>query len=123
MVYNIIQVLLTIVVLIFSIKLFIKGYKESKSDFEKVLYTMLSFAIMFPLVVYYLDRYNIPSKFGYTENIISSDWVGILTNYSAAIFSTLLSAVFLIFVTFKQMNETYKDNIKLNNETQRIQNN
>lgn len=83
---------------------------------------MLSFAILFPLIIYYLDRYNIPSKFGYTENIISSDWVSILTNYSAAIISTLLSAVFLIFITFKQMDETYKDNIKLNNETQRIQN-
>ena len=78
--------------------------------------------MMFPLLIYYLDRYNIPSKFGYTKNIISSDWVGILTNYSATLISTLLSAVFLIFVTFKQMDETYKDNIKLNNETQRIQN-
>lgn len=116
------QVILTITILVFSIKLFVKGYKDSKSDFEKVLYIMLSFAILFPLIVYYLDRYNIPSKFGYTENIISSDWVSILTNYSAAIISTLLSAVFLIFITFKQMDETYKDNIKLNNETQRIQN-
>ena len=116
------QVILTITILVFSIKLFVKGYKDSKSDFEKVLYTMLSFAILFPLIVYYLDRYNIPSKFGYTENIISSDWVSILTNYSAAIISTLLSAVFLIFTTFKQMDETYKANIKLNNETQRIQN-
>lgn len=122
MVEKVTQIILTIGILVFSIKLFIKGYKDSKSDFEKVLYTMLSFAIIFPLLVYYCDRYNIPSKLGYTENIISSDWVSILTNYSAAIISTLLSAVFLIFITFKQMDETYKDNIKLNNETQRIQN-
>ena len=122
MIEKVTQIILTICILVFSIKLFIKGYKDSKSDFEKVLYTMLSFAIIFPLLVYYCDRYNIPSKLGYTENIISSDWVSILTNYSAAIISTLLSAVFLIFITFKQMDETYKDNIKLNNETQRIQN-
>ena len=122
MIEKVTQVILTIAILAFSIKLFVKGYKDSKSNFEKILYTMLSFAIIFPLIVYYLDRYNIPSKFGYTENIISSDWVSILTNYSAAIISTLLSAVFLIFITFKQMDETYKDNIKLNNETQRIQN-
>ena len=122
MIEKVTQIILTIGILVSSIKLFIKGYKDSKSDFEKVLYTMLSFAIIFPLIIYYLDRYNIPSKFGYTENIISSDWVSILTNYSAAIISTLLSAVFLIFITFKQMDETYKDNIKLNNETQRIQN-
>lgn len=87
MVEKITQIILTIVVLIFSIKLFVKGYKDSKSEFEKVLYTMLSFAIMFLLIVYYLDRYNIPSKLGYTENIISSDWVIILANYSAAIIS------------------------------------
>lgn len=133
MVYDIIQGVLTVVVLTFFIKFFVKVYKESKSDLEKIVYVMLSLAIMFPVVVYYLDRYNIPSKLGHTENIISSDWVSILTNYSAAIFSTLLSAVFLIFITFKQMDETYKDNIKLNNkvykdniklnnETQRIQN-
>lgn len=133
MVEKITQILLTIIIFIFSIKLFIKGYKDSKSEFEKVLYIMLSCAIMFPLLVYYVDRYNIPSKLGYTENIISSDWLSILTNYSAAIISTLLSAAFLIFITFKQMDETYKDNvklndrvykdnIKLNNETQRIQN-
>lgn len=122
MIEKVTQIILTIGILVFSIKLFVKGYKDSKSDFEKVLYTMLSFAIILPLIVYYLDRYNIPSKLGYTENIISSDWVSILTNYSAAIISTLLSAVFLIFITLKQMDETYKDNIKLNNETQRIQN-
>ncbi len=119
---KIIQIILTVIIFIFSVKLFIKGYKDSKSDFEKVLYIMLSVAIMFPLFVYYLDRYNIPSRFGYTENIISSNWVDILTNYSATIISTLFSAVFLIFVTFKQMNETYNDNLKLNNEAQRIQN-
>lgn len=119
---DILQGILTVIIIIFSIKLFIKGYKDSKSEFEKVLYIMLSCAIIFPVIIYYLDRYNIPSKFGYTENVLSSDWVSILTNYSAAIISTLLSAVFLIFITFKQMDETYKDNIKLNNETQRIQN-
>lgn len=116
------QIILIIIVFTFSIKLFIKGYKDSKSEFEKVLYIILSFTIILPLLVYYLDRYNIPSKLGYAENIISSDWVSILTNYSAAIISTLLSSVFLMFITFRQMEETYKDNIKLNNETQRIQN-
>ncbi len=52
------QVILTIAILVFSIKLFVKGYKDSKSDFEKVLYTMLSFAILFPLIVYQYNYYN-----------------------------------------------------------------
>jgi len=119
---NIVQTIFTIATIIFSLKLFIKGYKDSKSDFEKVLYIMLSLAIMFPLVIYYLDRYNLPTKFGYTKNIVSTDWINILTNYSAVIFSTLINAVFLIYVTFKQIKETYKDNMKLNDEMQRLQN-
>lgn len=114
--------ILSIPSLIISIKLFIKGYKDSENDFEKILYILLSFAIWIPFIVYLLDRYNIPTKLGCTGNINSSDWVNILTDYSAAIISTLISAVFLIFVTSKQMDKTYKDNIKLNNETQRLQN-
>lgn len=122
MMEKITQIAITITIIILSIKLFLKGYKDYKSDFEKTLYIMLSFAIALPLIIYYLDRYDIPSKLGYTKNINSSDWVSMLINYSASIISTLLSAVFLIFVTFKQIEETHKDNMKLNNETLRIQN-
>lgn len=122
MIYSIIQLIFTILVLVIAIKLFNKGYKEAVSDFEKILYEMLSFATIFPIVIYYLDRYDIPSFFGYTTNINSSNWIGILIDYSAVIFSTLLSATFLIYVTLKQIEQTNKDNIKLNNETQRMQN-
>lgn len=122
MISSIIQLLLSVVLIVFSIKIFIKGYKDAKNEFEQVLYIVLSIAIMFPLVIYYLDRYNIPSRLGYTENINSSEWVSILMNYSAAIITAIIGAIFLVYVTFKQMNETYRDNIKLNNETQRIQN-
>jgi len=122
MISKIIEVIVVALVLIFSIISFMKGYKETKSDFEKILYTLLSVAFTIPLIIYYLDRYNLPSKLGYMDNINASNWVSILTNYSATIISTLISAVFLIFVTFKQMKETYKDNIKLNNENQRLQN-
>jgi len=122
MISKIIEVIVVALVLIFSIISFMKGYKETKSDFEKILYTLLSVAFTIPLIIYYLDRYNLPSKLGYMDNINASNWVSILTNFSATIISTLISAVFLIFVTFKQMKETYKDNIKLNNENQRLQN-
>ena len=34
---KIIQIILTVIIFIFSVKLFIKGYKDSKSDFEKAI--------------------------------------------------------------------------------------
>ena len=122
MLFTIIQIILTIVVIFVSTKFFMKGYKDTDDEFEKSLYILLSSSVFFLLLIYYLDRYNIPSLMGYTKNVNSSDWVSILTNYSAVIISTLLNAAFLIFVTFRQMDETYKDNVKLNSEIQRLQN-
>lgn len=119
MIYEILQFIFSLAIVIFSITIFVKGYNDSKSDLEKALYIIMSVACMFPLLIYYLDRYNIPTKLGYTENIVSRDWVNIITTYSTSIISTLLSAIFLIFITFKQMRETSNDNIRLNNETQR----
>ena len=122
MIYEILQFIFSLAIVIFSITIFVKGYNDSESDLEKALYIIMSVACMFPLLIYYLDRYNIPTKLGYTENIVSRDWVNIITTYSTSIISTLLSAIFLIFITFKQLRETSNDNIRLNNETQRMQN-
>lgn len=121
MIKVIFKIILVVAVLVFFCIFSVKEYRNTKSHFEKSLYIILLFSIVSLLLVYYLDRYNIPSRFGYTQNI-TSDWVSILLNYSATIVSTLLSSIILIFVTFRQMDETYKDNIKLNNEMQRIQN-
>lgn len=116
-----------------SIKTIRKYYKESKSDLEKTIYDILTIALIFLVVVYVLDRFNLPSILGYTKNVDSSDWVSIITDNSIVIFTTLLNSAFLILVTRKQIEETYKDNLKinkkmnednakLNNEMQRIQN-
>lgn len=121
MIKVIFQIILVVVVLIFLCIFSVKEYRNTKSHFEKSLYIILLFSIVSLLLVYYLDRYNIPSRFGYTQNI-TSDWVSILLNYSATIISTLLSSIILIFVTFRQMDETYSDNMRLNNEVQRMQN-
>ena len=116
-----------------SVKKCRKYYKETESDLEKTIYDILTFALVFLFLVYLLDRFNLPSKFGYTKNVDSSDWVSIITNNSIVIFTTLLNSAFLIFVTRKQIEASYKDNLKinkkmneenakLNNEMQRIQN-
>ena len=123
----------SIIIIVFTIRYCVKLYKETKNELEKVIYVFLGISIIFPMIIYYLDRYNIPSLFGYTQNTNSSDWVNNISSYSAVIFSTLLNAAFLIFVTMKQIKANYEDNIrinkkmnednvKLNNEMQRIQN-
>lgn len=132
----IIKVLSTIAIIIICSIAFMKlrkYYKEAESNLEKTIYDIIAIAIIFIGIIYFLDSKNLPSKFGYTKNINSSDWVNNITNYAIVIFSTLLNSAFLIFVTRKQIDASYKDtlkinkkmheeNTKLNNEMQRIQN-
>ncbi len=122
MISKIIQIVITIILIIISFKFFIKEYKESESAFEKVLYVAVFVAFMIPIIIYYLDRYNIPSILGHTANLNSENWVGILTNYLASIISVLLSSTFLLIITAKQIDITNKQNMEINNEIQRIQN-
>lgn len=118
----IIEVLLYLILIVFIIFLYKKGYKSYKDEFSKLLYCLLLNSIIFLLIVYYLDRFNVPSMLGYTKNTNSSDWINILTNSFITIISTLLSSIILLKITFKQLEETRKDNIELNNENHRIQN-
>ena len=132
----ILKVITGIIVLllgVIGIKRCRKYYKEAESNLEKTIYDILIVAIFFLGLVYALDTSNLPSILGYTKNIDSSDWVSIITNNFIVIFTTLLNSAFLILVTRKQIEETYKDNleinkkmnednVKLNNEMQRIQN-
>ena len=122
MISKIIEGVLTIFILSFSIKMFIKACNESDNAFEKALYIVFSISFIFPIIIYDLDRFNIPTLLGYTANLDSSNWVEILTNYAASIVSVLLSSVILIIITKKQLDITYEQNIKINNENLRIQN-
>ena len=118
----IIEILLYLILIVFIIFLYKKGYKNYKDEFSKLLYCLLLNSIIFLLIVYHLDRFNVPSILGYTKNINSSDWINILTNSFITIISTMLSYIILLKITFKQLEETRKDNIELNNENHRIQN-
>lgn len=118
----IIGILLYLILIVFIIFLYKKGYKSYKDEFSKLLYCLLLNSIIFLLIVYYLDRFNVPSILWYTKNTNSSDWINILTNSFITIISTMLSSIILLKITFKQLEETRKDNIELNNENHRIQN-
>lgn len=122
---NIIEIILYVIVGIMVITMIINGYKtykSSKNDVEKAIYFFIGVALVIPCIIYILDIYNIPSSSKYTANIDKSDWINFSGTYFSTMFSTLISAAFLIQVTREQIKKTYKDNVKLNNENYRIQN-
>lgn len=115
---NIIIFILSISAAVVSV---IKAHKV-ENDFEKALYYVILAAILFPIILYILDVYNIPTKLGLMDNLNFSKWTKFLTDYVSSIISVFVSSAFLIIITFMQVNVTNQQNIKLNNENLRIQN-
>lgn len=115
---NIIIFILSISATVVSI---IKAHKV-ENDFEKALYYVILAAILFPIILYILDVYNIPTKLGLMDNLNFSKWTKFLTDYVSSIVSVFVSSAFLIIITFMQVDVTNQQNIKLNNENIRIQN-
>lgn len=119
---NVVLIIITVLIIYLSVKMIIKNFNEAKDPFEKVMYTVMSMAILIPLILYYLDRFNIPTMLRYTKNVDSKQWLDIISSYFSSIISTIISVVFLVYVTIKQIERTYQDNERLNKENQRLQN-
>lgn len=98
------------------------AYKKIKNDIEKSIYICTIIAAILPMFVYFLDRFNIPTQMGYTQNINATEWMNNIINYAGMILSTFISAAFLIFITLRQMEETSKENKEAAKEEQRINN-
>lgn len=114
-----------VAIIISFIVMFRKMYKlyiSSKDVLVKTLYIIGAIAMCFPFILFLLDTYNIPSSSEYTNNINVETWLNFIGTYFSSIFSAIISAAFLVFITREQIEETHKDNIAINKENQRIQN-
>lgn len=115
---NIIIFILSISAAVISV---IMAHKR-ENNFEKALYYVILAAILFPIILYILDVYNIPTKLGLMDNLNFLKWTKFLTDYVYSIISAFVSSAFLIIINFTQVDVTNQKNVKLNNENQRIQN-
>ena len=125
MIQKTIEIIIYIVIGYFTYKICYKNYKmykEAEDNIEKTLYQITAVILAIPYIIYLLDRYNIPSLFGYINNIDTSNWLSFIGTYFSALITSLLSAAFLVIVTKQQIESTYKDNVTLNRESYRIQN-
>ena len=117
--YNLIAILLFIIVVFVFCK---KYYKKCESKTEKILYIYLSSIIIFIMILYQCDRYNISSYFRIGENINSQNWLNILSSLGISILAEILAGLILIYVTHIQIIETRKDAREKEKEDRRINN-
>lgn len=99
-----------------------KMCKKCKNDIEKV--TFIAFAVVFIilLLIYFLDRYNIPTRAGLNTNLNTQNWLDVLSNHSVGIGSALISGVLLVVVTRLEIDRNNEDNIRRDAENMRVQN-
>jgi len=83
---------------------------------------LLFFITLVPIVIYYLDRYNVPTYMGWATDVNSQNWLAFLANYSAGIMSAVIGAIVLVLVTIWQINRNKQDSIERDKQNLRIQN-
>ena len=108
-----IKIIISIIILIISIFCLIasiKMYKNSKTIAEKVLYILFLFVYFVPIIIYVLDKNNIPTKLGYTSKIDVERWFDFISTYVSTIVGTVVSGFVLVLITMKQINTQIESN-------------
>lgn len=119
------KIIMYIIIVIIGIVLLyksIKIYKESNSSIEKGMYIVFLFVYYIPIILYYLDKYNIPTKLGYTSNVDADRWFNFINSYFASVIGALISGAILIFVTYKQIENDSVEKDKNLKEQRRVNN-
>lgn len=115
MIMEIVLVVLSIIILN---KYSFKQISKEKETFEKVLYIIFIAITDIFLVIYYIDRFNLPSILKISDNINTQNWLIIITSCISSIISASIGGLIAFFVANKEIEV----NSQHNEENNRIQN-
>lgn len=78
---NIILFLISVIIFGLIIYFVYKSTKKSNSLLEEISYIILAIVSATILMIYYLDRYNIPTELGWTVNVNTQNWLNFIGTY------------------------------------------
>ena len=116
MVIKIISYVIVIILTVVSLKLGVKMYKESQTIPERILYILFLFVYFIPIIIYLLDRYNIPTVIGLANGVNTNRWFEFVSSYVIGIIGAIISGIFAVLITLRQIREqikSSKENINL----------
>jgi len=116
------QILMFIIATTILILLVKLNYKKCKTGVEKVVLVLYGITYLTPILIYYLDLWNIPSLLNLTNNINTQNWLSFLSSYTSSIVSTILGVTASIYIAITQIRKNNEDNEKRDLENLRIQN-
>lgn len=99
-----------------------RAIKKSNSLAEKIIELILAMVMGILLVIYYLDRCNIPTKLNWGININTQNWLSFIGNYITGIISAVIGALVAVWTTLYQIEKNNEDNDEREAKNLRIQN-
>ena len=102
--------MLIILFLFIVFSTFIIKYVKRCEYIERLLASAIVLSMLVPLIIYYLDWFNLPSKFGFLDNIDSNRWFNLSSDYIITIIGTILSSSVIIFTTMHQFQKQAEEN-------------
>lgn len=111
--------------IIISVVIFIfarLNYKKCETGGEKIIFIFYVIIVIIPVIIYYSDIWNIPTKLKLTKNINSQNWLGFLFTYTSTIVSSIIGVTASIYIAYIQIRKNNEDNEKRDKENLRVQN-
>lgn len=115
--------LISFIIILVVIFIFAKlNYKKCKKEGEKIIFIFYITIFYIPIILYYLDLWNIPSRLNLMKNINSQNWLGFIFTYVSTIVSSVIGVTASIYIAFVQIRKNNEDNEKRDKENLRVQN-
>lgn len=102
--------ILIILFLFIVFSIFIIKYVKKCGYIERLIALALVFSMIAPLIIYYFDQFNLPSKFGFLDNIDTNRWFNLTSDYIITIIGTILSSSVVVSTTIHQFQKQAEEN-------------
>lgn len=108
----VILIIIILLIIILPIIFLYKLYKKAENYIEKTFFIVLVIVYLVPVIIYYLDKFNVPTIFEMTENINPQNWLNFVSNYITSIISTIIGGIITMFITMSEIQRNNEDTEK-----------
>ncbi len=111
------MIILVLLVTLLIVFLYVE-YKRIKNVTDYILYWLIIIIFLSPMIIYYVDIYNIPTKLGLIKEGDPTRWFEFTETYLSTIVGTLVSSLIVILTVLKQIksqNDSSKEDKRIEN--------
>lgn len=114
----IVEIIIVIISIIIMNKFMMNRIEKTQEIIEKTISLIVVIISDIFLIIYYIDRFNLPTKLGINTNINTQGWLTIITTLASSTIAAIVGGL----IAFGIARDQIKESNRQNNENNRIQN-